>query len=45
MGIEELRALMGHEKIQTTLRYSKITSQRAREVALSAFEKIPPLGQ
>lgn len=45
IGIEELRALMGHEKIQTTLRYSKITSQRAQEVALSAFEKIPPLGQ
>ncbi|WP_308189241.1 hypothetical protein [Nostoc mirabile] len=45
MGIEELRALMGHEKIQTTLRYSKITSQRAQEVALYAFEKIPSLGQ
>lgn len=45
MGIEELRALMGHEKIQTTLRYSKVTSQRAQEVALYAFEKIPSLGQ
>ena len=45
MGVEELRALMGHEKIQTTLRYSKVTSQRAQEVAQLAFEKIPPLGQ
>ncbi|MCL6749979.1 tyrosine-type recombinase/integrase [Nostoc sp. CCCryo 231-06] len=45
MGVEELRALMGHEKIQTTLRYSKVTSQRAQEVALQAFEKIPPFGQ
>lgn len=26
MAIEELRALMGHENIQTTLRYQKITS-------------------
>jgi len=45
MGVEELRALMGHEKIQTTLRYSKVTSQRAKEVALYAFKKIPPFGQ
>ena len=45
MGVEELRALMGHEKIQTTLRYSKVTSQRAQEVALHAFKKIPPFGQ
>ena len=29
MGIEELRALMGHESIQTTLRYQKVTPQRA----------------
>lgn len=43
MGIEELRALMGHENIQTTLRYSKVTSQRAEEVAQQAFEKIPSM--
>ncbi len=40
MGIEELRALMGHENIQTTLRYSKVTSQRAEQVAQLAFEKL-----
>lgn len=45
MGVEELRALMGHEKIQTTLHYSKITSLRAEEVAQQAFEKIPVYGQ
>ena len=33
MGIEELRALMGHESIQITLRYQKVTSQRAEVVA------------
>jgi integrase/recombinase XerD len=33
MGIEELRALMGHENIQTTLRYQKVTSSRAEKVA------------
>ncbi|MEH1778491.1 MAG: hypothetical protein V7K67_17505 [Nostoc sp.] len=33
MAIEELRALMGHENIQTTLRYQKITSSRAESVA------------
>jgi integrase/recombinase XerD len=38
MGIEELRALMGHENIQTTLRYQKVTSLRAEEVAHQAFE-------
>lgn len=37
MSVEELRALMGHEKIQTTLRYQKVTSQRAEEVAQKAF--------
>ncbi len=41
MGIDELRALMGHETIQMTLRYSKVTSRRAEEVAQKAFEKIP----
>ncbi len=43
--IEELRALMGHEKIQTTLRYSKVTSQRAEEVAQLAFLKIRNYGE
>lgn len=37
MGIEELRALMGHEKIETTLRYQKVTSSRAEEVAKQAL--------
>ena len=37
MGIEELRALMGHANIQTTLRYQKITSNRAEEVAKKAL--------
>lgn len=45
MGIDELRALMGHETIQMTLRYSKVTSRRAEEVAQQAFEKIPNYGQ
>lgn len=40
MGIEELRALMGHENIQTTLRYQKVTSARAEEVAHQALEKL-----
>jgi integrase/recombinase XerD len=38
MGIEELRALMGHTNSQTTLRYHKITSSRAEEVAKKALE-------
>lgn len=37
MGIEELRALMGHEDIKTTLRYQKVTSARAEQVAFQAF--------
>ncbi|RUS92328.1 hypothetical protein DSM106972_099470 [Dulcicalothrix desertica PCC 7102] len=37
MGIEELRALMGHEDIETTLRYQKVTSDRAEEVAINAL--------
>lgn len=41
MGIEELRALMGHESLQTTLRYQKVTSLRAFEVAQKAFEALP----
>jgi integrase/recombinase XerD len=44
LQIEEIRALMGHENIQTTLRYSKVTSQRAEEVAQSAFNKIRNYG-
>ncbi len=37
MGIEELRALMGHTNIQTTLRYQKVTSSRVEEVAKKAL--------
>lgn len=37
MALEELRALMGHENIQTTLRYQKVTSLRAQEVAHKAL--------
>ena len=40
IGIEELRALMGHQNIQTTLRYQKVTSQRAEIAAKNAFEKL-----
>lgn len=40
MGIEELRALMGHASIQTTLRYQKVTSARAEEVAQIALLKL-----
>ena len=38
MGIEELRALMGHSNIQTTLKYQKVTSLRAEEVAKKALQ-------
>jgi integrase/recombinase XerD len=44
MGIEELRALMGHENIQTTLRYQKVTSSRAEEVAKKALEILANAG-
>jgi integrase/recombinase XerD len=37
MGIEELRALLGRQNIQTTLRYQKVTSERAEVVAQTAF--------
>lgn len=37
MALEELRALMGHQNIQTTLRYQKVTSLRAEEVAHKAL--------
>lgn len=40
MGIEELRALMGHEHIQTTLRYQKVTSARAETVAKQALAEL-----
>ena len=40
MGIEELRALMGHESILTTLRYQKVTSARAETVAQKAFSTL-----
>lgn len=40
MGIEELRALMGHQNIQTTLRYQKVTSQRAETVAHKALDML-----
>jgi integrase/recombinase XerD len=40
MAIEELRALMGHENIHTTLHYQKITSSRAESVAKSALNNL-----
>ena len=40
MGIEELRALMGHKHIQTTLRYQKVTSARAEMVAKQALTRL-----
>jgi integrase/recombinase XerD len=40
MGIEELRALMGHQDIQTTLRYQKVTSRRAETVAKRALNTL-----
>jgi integrase/recombinase XerD len=40
MGIEELRALMGHQNIQTTLRYQKVTSGRAEAAAQNAFMRL-----
>lgn len=40
MGIEELRALLGHQHIQTTLRYQKVTSARAEEVAMKALKTL-----
>lgn len=38
MGIEELRALMGHSSILTTLKYQKVTSSRAEQVAKNALQ-------
>jgi integrase/recombinase XerD len=40
MSLEELRALMGHENIQTTLRYQKVTSQRAEGIARQALNAL-----
>jgi integrase/recombinase XerD len=40
MGLEELRALMGHTNIQTTLRYQKITSERAEITAHKALNEL-----
>lgn len=44
ISIEELRALMGHENIQTTLRYQKVTSQKAEEAAQKAFQQLASKG-
>ena len=43
MQLEELRALMGHEKIETTLRYQKVTSVRAMNVAQKALTALTKL--
>jgi integrase/recombinase XerD len=40
MGIEELRALMGHTNIHTTLRYQKVTSERAEITAHKALNHL-----
>lgn len=40
MGLEELRALMGHQNIQTTLRYQKVTSAQAQKAAKQAFQSL-----
>ena len=40
MGIEALRALMGHDNIQTALRYQKVTSSRAETVAQKALDTL-----
>lgn len=43
MAIEELRTLMGHKSLQTTLRYKKVMSQRAEKVAQLALKNLPDL--
>lgn len=43
MGIEELRALLGHTHLQTTLRYQKVTSQQAENTAQKAFQSLVKL--
>ena len=40
MDIEELRALMGHININTTLRYQKVTSERAEIIANEALDRL-----
>lgn len=40
IALEELRALMGHEKIQTTLRYQKVTSGQAEAAAKKALKTL-----
>ena len=40
IGIEELRALMGHTNINTTLRYQKVTSERAEIIAHTALNRL-----
>ncbi len=40
MSIEELRALMGHTNMATTLRYQKVTSERAEIVAQAALDRL-----
>jgi integrase/recombinase XerD len=40
VSIEQLRALMGHETIQTTLRYQKVTSRSSEEAARKAFDAL-----
>jgi integrase/recombinase XerD len=37
ISLEQLRALMGHENIQTTLQYQKVTSLKAQEAAQIAL--------
>jgi len=45
MGLEELRALMGHRHIQTTLRYQTVTSQQAQGAAQRAFQHLKKADQ
>ena len=40
MPIEELRALMGHSNVATTLRYAKVTPQRAAGSARQAISQV-----
>lgn len=40
IALEELRALMGHENIQTTLRYQKVTSGQAELAAKKALQTL-----